>query len=503
MGDERRTSREHGDAGCDLAPLKPRRASHRRRMEYFARSSAHSEKSSTLQLVPPQVQLQLAGNIEASREARPKRRAGGAVVLECGYRENEPRSGSVPNVYWRTPSMEEMRSEGNFRGLPDSNVMKLDCIACAPFHRQDSDVWAALHSGRLTTSSLPGALGLYEKRSARKLGLPKHYASRSSALKAYHILREPPFIAEDAKPCSAALDFNAKEVGRYNDEVGIAEGNGCGDSSDEEREGERERRKARCAQVGAMGARSCHCSWGIAQEPAALFSLGQTFPGAEILEVGLCPLNLKKRVPYDWGLDKRLIPPMGASPDALMTISAEDEDFAALADSLGGLGDRIVGAGGSVLVAVEIKSVSPFREVQRQGKKKGKGSKKKKYCLIDAEPRDRVNLLHVPQVQMHMLATGAPFALYLSYSAGNGMKVYVVKENPFYQKLLLRLVLRFNRDFVLRGKKPPENFFFTEQEYQNFLGLTRKIAREAKLYRHVPPQIMKGHHDSLPFLDCS
>ena len=104
---------------------------------------------------------------------------------------------------------------------------------------------------------------------------------------------------------------------------------------------------------------------------------------------------------------------------------------------------------------------------------------------------------------MHMLATGAPFALYLSYSAGNGMKVYVVMENPFYQKLLLRFVLRFNRDFVLMGKKPPENFFFTEQEYQNFLGLTRKIAREAKLYRHVPPQIMKGHHDSLPFLDCS
>ena len=177
-------------------------------------------------LVPHQVQLQLGGNggvHEASREARSKRRAGGAVVLEFGYRENELRSGSVPNIYWRTPSMEELRSEGNFRGLPDSNVMKLDCIACAPFHRQDSDVWAALHSGRLTTSSLPGALGLYEKRSARKLGLPKHYASRSSALKAYHILREPPFIAEDANSCSAALDFNAKEVGRYNDEVGIAD----------------------------------------------------------------------------------------------------------------------------------------------------------------------------------------------------------------------------------------------------------------------------------------
>ena len=38
-------------------------------------------------------------------------------------------------------------------------------------------------------------------------------------------------------------------------------------------------------------------------------------------------------------------------------------------------------------------------------------------------------MLHVPQLQMHMLCTGAPAALYMSFSAGHGMAIYVVKAD--------------------------------------------------------------------------
>ena len=93
------------------------------------------------------------------------------------------RSGYTPNVYWRSPTFQELRRLPGYRALPPPGFVELRCEACAPFFRQDSDEWAALHSGRVTTSALPGVLGMKERITSLKLKLPKGYASHHHALK--------------------------------------------------------------------------------------------------------------------------------------------------------------------------------------------------------------------------------------------------------------------------------------------------------------------------------
>ena len=93
------------------------------------------------------------------------------------------RSGYTPNVYWRSPTFQELRRLPGYRALPPPGFVELRCEACAPFFRQDSTEWAALHSGRVTTSALPGVLGMKERITSLKLKLPKGYASHHHALK--------------------------------------------------------------------------------------------------------------------------------------------------------------------------------------------------------------------------------------------------------------------------------------------------------------------------------
>lgn len=57
--------------------------------------------------------------------------------------------------------------------------------------RQDSPLWRALHAGVLTSSTLNGALGLYEPAAVARLGLPKHFVSHRSLAAAVANLQQP------------------------------------------------------------------------------------------------------------------------------------------------------------------------------------------------------------------------------------------------------------------------------------------------------------------------
>jgi len=250
---------------------------------------------------------------------------------------------------------------------------------------------------------------------------------------------------------------------------------------------------------------------GLAQEPAALFSLMKTFAASKVFEVGLCPLI---DPPSGWISEKHSLPPMGASPDGLLMIPIDacaipGTAESRLAEKLPRLNEWKQNGDTHICAVVEIKSVSPFRDArQRRGgrnddsedsedRSNGKG---KRYKLIDAGPREQVNFLHVPQLQMHMLCTGAPFALYLSFSVAKGMAIFIVKRDAYYQKQMLRFMQRFVNTFALKRTPPPPNFFFDNKSYQHFLGHTKKIARSAQLFETIPPTVMEKYKDSQPFL---
>ena len=234
-------------------------------------------------------------------------------------------------------------------------------------------------------------------------------------------------------------------------------------------------------------------AWGTAQEPAALFALLHHFRESHVLECGLCPI-LPASLPAGWNVAGPECPPLGASPDGILQLPIDPGGGleARLAAALPDVWEACRARGdGAVTAVVEIKSVSPFRELQR--------TRTPKYRLIDAQPREAVRVLDVPQLQLHLLATGAPFALYLSHSASNGAAVYVMRSDGAYQRRMLELAASFVRDYVAPGRPPPPDFNHGREGFQAFLAKTRELARSAKLLAATNPAVMRGC-DTPPFL---
>ena len=261
-----------------------------------------------------------------------------------------------------------------------------------------------------------------------------------------------------------------------------------------------------------------HCHFGNMQEPAALYALSrQLGTGGRLTEVGLCPLD-PQRVPKGWGFgcDELPLPPVGASPDAMLVVERLDPpgqplgalesallqlcagpsavlaDLAArgpskrsrrrkndtskaggggdggnVGDSGGGGGDMgafaepcrfpcpLVGSRPGVLaLPVEVKSRSPFREV-RTGRGRGR-----RYGLRDVSPDETVPARDVPQMQLHALCTGAPGCIYMCHTAGQGSRAWFVRSDPVYQRQMLQLFSLLLRDFVRTGQAPPTDVWF-------------------------------------------
>lgn len=82
-------------------------------------------------------------------------------------------TGMLPNVFYNSVSWEELRAHRRFTALPPAATV---CIAGEPsyrFVRQDDDLWARLHPGRLTTGYAAAALGFFEPGAAAILKLSK------------------------------------------------------------------------------------------------------------------------------------------------------------------------------------------------------------------------------------------------------------------------------------------------------------------------------------------
>ena len=234
-------------------------------------------------------------------------------------------------------------------------------------------------------------------------------------------------------------------------------------------------------------------AWGTAQEPAALFALLHHFRESHLLECGLCPI-LPASLPAGWNVAGPECPPLGASPDGILQLPVDPGGGleARLAAALPDVWEACRARGDDAVTAVvEIKSVSPFRELQR--------TRTPKYRLIDAQPREAVRVLDVPQLQLHLLATGAPFALYLSHSASNGAAAYVMRSDGAYQRRMLELAASFVADYVKAGRPPPPDFNHGREGFQAFLAKTRELARSAKLLAVTNPVVMRGC-DTPPFV---
>jgi len=359
--------------------------------------------------------------------------------------------GRLPNLSWRAASWEELRAHPRFTALPPVSELRLagDEQQYA-LVRQDSALWWSLHAGRLTSSILLASVGAREPAAARRLGLPAAAAGRRHAVGAAIRLGQPLLVpgagAEGAETAAAAAS-NAAAVAAFNAAAPPPPpppptsppppAAAAGRRRRRARHGpaiarspEEAALRARCASASAGGDSGVRCAWGSAQEAGSLFSLLAAFPGARLLEAGLCvpsPAALQALALPAEALAR--LPPLGASPDGVLAWPA---------------GSPYAPPGGegleTQLEVVEVKNACPFRAHPAGG-----------FALLDRGPPEALPPQHVPQLQLEMLCAGCGSGLLLCDSATRGAALFRMPRDDAYLALTLRLVASFAAAHVVPG----------------------------------------------------
>eukprot|EP00736_Rhodelphis_marinus_P001620 Rmarinus@m.15634 len=417
-------------------------------------------------------------------------------------------TGSTPNLFWGHTTMSRLRSMPFYRALPPIEAVAFAGPSSFKFVRQGTALWRDLHEGTLTTSRLAAALGLREENVVKFLRLPRSM-SDPSALDAvyYHLRRQPMNDLYSVKSTGESFSigeaetFNYAQVEAYNE---IYEGCDC--------------RSVSCVQYGSIV--DVRLAYGSIQEASALRHFGNWLldathvvpstsaldktpttatpqrseppsgpkvlgfgslvpssvmstvhlqaqrPRAVLEEVGLCIVDLEP--------GRFQIPRIGASPDGRII-------------RVGTYGTR---------ETVEVKCVCPFIDhdyyMRLTDSPPEPNHKKDMFGWFDRGPYERVMPLHIPQLQMEMLADNTQVANYLSYSKTKGSNLFRVERNESYILRMLSILEQFYIQYVLSGAPPPRNMFYEKPEYQEFLLETYLLCEKATTTRvHLPPETHK------------
>jgi len=432
--------------------------------------------------------------------------------------------GRVPNVFWRAVRLDDLRAQRNFVALPNEAEIALCGRASFAYVRQGTETWDSLHAGRLTTGILNAALGFNEDGvNKRALGIGKHSGGHRAILNACARVARPRWLDDDVEAGEAAEaerrnaralkkfnsdDYSSDDVERSEDgdENSIVSGAAREDSvlsadasaldvllasmsmsmppkrhSKKNRKGGKKKARGKknrtggddarmltdsqyCRALARGGEQSIRMAWGSAQEASTLSSLMCHFEGSIVHEVGLCMLD-PILLPEDIGP----LPPVGASPDGMITLSN---------------GERFV---------IEVKNSSPFREMPGA------------FVVFDREPYDAPPPYHMPQVQLEMAATNTHSAFLAMQSATRGIRVFLVQRDDAFIAAMLRRISRLYTTFILTGKDPPMNWEVHSSEHKKLVAEAVRIARSASVFALIPESLVPEgvEVDQQPFIDCS
>ena len=414
-------------------------------------------------------------------------------------------SGRVPNLFWRAVAMEDLRASPDFDALPDESSVALAGARSFAYVRQGTAAWDALHDGRLTTGILKACLGFNEEYvDKRALGLGRRgHGGHHAILNAVHRLRRTKWCEDEVEEslaveasretpsCEKALQWRRERrrgrerrrrgcdrdaAGRDEFVAGRFDGVSRGATPEVEKEEGFEKKKRgkkmscgkknRAAGDGAQmltnaqysravahgGEQAIRLAWGSAQEASTLTALMTYYEQCTVHEAGLCMLDVSK-IPKHWNVGP--LPPVGASPDGLITMSN---------------GERFV---------VEVKNSSPFRSTP--------GS----FVIADREPYNTPPAYHMPQVQLEMMCTDTNAALLAMQSMTYGIRIFRVERDDAFIASMLRRISRLYTTYVLKDKDPPMNWEIRSTEHKrNLVGAAVRLASEATVYDHIPSGLL-------------
>ncbi|KAK9805840.1 hypothetical protein WJX73_006536 [Symbiochloris irregularis] len=201
----------------------------------------------------------------------------------AGHRQ---KPGQVPNLLWQGITYEELRQSPKFQALPPFDPAFLSGAWGLRNLRHDArpkDL-PRLGGGICSASLLNAVLGFHEHRAAKALSLPGVYRNHAHTVQAFQNLRAPvqmPAFPDEVKAYHAMVAAESKPL------------------------------------LDSAGLDALRTAWGTAQEAASIVELIQAFPSDEVREVGLWWLD-PAELPAEWGFAEGSLPPMVASPDAII-----------------------------------------------------------------------------------------------------------------------------------------------------------------------------------------
>lgn len=444
--------------------------------------------------------------------------------------------GRIPNLYWHAPDETQLRRHPRFVGLPHEKEIMLGHDDSYRFVRQGTELWDALHAGRLTTGCLTGALGFQEDGVSRSLGMGGRGGSHSPMVGAYHRLRQKPIAFDSGLLKTEENEANLEVVKKFNDQenalgplipvesieksngdmfrstsqvrypkpkpnakkkkknnrnkqiktqavdenVDTVNSNGLNASQHPYHAwlSRRDPHSVASAQRGEGGIRM---SWGSAQEHGTVATLMLHHPGSVAEEVGLCVVD-HDLIPEQWNVGP--LPPLGASPDGIITMDTTWFRGATRKNKKESKRERLI---------VEVKNSSPFRK-----QFKGGGNL---FEVSDRDPHDFPPPYHMPQLQVEMLACNVKGGLLCMQSATRGVRVFFVQRDDDYCAAMLGILSDLYTQFVLPGVEPPPNAFTHRSDHRALVRATKRIATNCVLIQEIAHLQLPGEaYDMRPFL---
>jgi hypothetical protein len=406
-----------------------------------------------------------------------------------------PKSGDLPDVYWRSISMEHLRLHPRFQTLPPPHeIARLDCLEDARLFRQDSWQWDALHHGRCTTSQAVAALGFLEPITGEVLGISNDWLRGGTGA----------YVRLGQKAIRSLDDMN-KVLCDHGDDA-LVEGQGCEHQQLWEKrsatgnkqgafefqylyqtpESEFKRRKIAVQRLfqNQVSIKTIRMAWGNAQEATSLLTALNYFserdPGFVMKETGMCGAGLD----LNQTLSSVLI---GATPDAILCHSD-----------------------GSI-EALEVKNHCPFA-VPRVAK--GKRRHDHRFIVGDFPFDEKVKVFshYIPQLMMEMFCLGPECRsiVLVRQTATNGALLLRLHRDDEWIDDMLHFLQRFQSEFVDKEKPPARNFFWTDQDtnkneiarYRRFVNKTLEIRNKIDIIAHIPHDKVQRVASGAPlFLD--
>merc|ERR1712113_81175 len=102
------------------------------------------------------------------------------------------------------------------------------------------------------------------------------------------------------------------------------------------------------------------------------------------------------------------------------------------------------------------------------------------YSFKEPEPHSKLFPAQIAQIQLQILVTGVKSAYLVSNTPTSGLNVFHIPADIAYQQQMLQIVSKIHKKYLRKGKIPPENVFFREEAYQNFLQDTKHLAKTIK-----------------------